>query len=204
MFVFLFTFLLSLTFLYTAHASSGGIVLDGYFDDWVDKPSAKLKYGWQNDDQYSTVKWYSDDQNLYLYIKMAEVGYSHLSTNIIFYHVDGGRSSQFQLTPDYPVNGRASVYEYSLDYRPFTTDGYVVRGGSSDGIIGDQVEFRVPLDLFYKNNNKIANVKLEFPNLGDQFIIFHAASTFPYVGVAVCIFISSAAAFIYNRRKHAL
>ena len=185
----------------TKKSPKDGIVLDGYFDDWADKPSVKIKYNWDASEQYSLVKWYTDDTNLYLYIKMAEVGYSTLSTNIIDYHVDGGNKSQFQVSPDDPTKGRISVYDYSLDNRPLSDDGYVVRGGTISGINGDQAEFRIPLSVFVKKNGRAASVKLEFPDLGDQFIEIRTGSTYPYVGIALCIIVSALGVFIYKRKS---
>lgn len=176
-----------------------GVTLDGYFDDWVGKPEAQFQYNWKNDGQFATVKWYSDNEYLYLYIRMGNVGYTYFSTNVIFYHVNGS-DGIIQVQPDDPAIGRVSVYNYSMDYRPFSNDGYIVRG-PSNGINGDQVEFRIPLSMFIKKSNDNADIKMEFPDLGDQFIHFHTGSTGPYVGIALCILASFAGVFIYKRKK---
>lgn len=194
---------MSVTMLYspTVYAVGQGIVLDGYFDDWADKPAQTIKYGWNNPGQYSTVKWYSDDKNLYLYIKMGEAGYSQLSNNYIYYYVDNGSKQGFNLAPDNPSKGKASVYNYNIDYKPFSDDGCLVRGGSN-GIKGDQVEFRVPLTMFQKSgSNNISNIRMEFPDLGDQSISFEVGSTYPYMGIAICSTVAALGFFIYIRKR---
>lgn len=182
-------------------ATSSDIVLDGYFDDWANKPSTIIKYGWQNPGQYSTVKWYCDNENLYLYIKMGEVGYSSMSNNMIEYWIDGAQMPDIQLSLDTPSKGRTSIYNYSYDYRPFSTDGYIVRGGTN-GIKGDQAEFRIPLALFEKSSkNQMLDLKMRFPDLGDQYIEFQVGSTKPYLGIAVSSVAAASGFIIYKRRK---
>ncbi|MFL0250606.1 Firmicu-CTERM sorting domain-containing protein [Clostridium neuense] len=186
----------------SVYAATGSeIVLDGYFDDWVNKPSTTIKYGWQNPGQYSTVKWYCDNENLYLYIKMGEVGYSSMSNNMIEYWIDGAQMPDIQLSLDTPAKGRTSIYNYSYDYRPFSADGYIVRGGTN-GIKGDQAEFRIPLTLFQKSSkNQMLDLKMRFPDLGDQYIEFQVGSTKPYLGIAVSGIAAASGFIIYKRRK---
>lgn len=183
------------------HAEGMPIKLDGYFDDWVDKPYMNLKYDWENPGQIHTVYWYSDDDNLYLSIKMGTRGGQSLGNYIINYSVDGGKSGMLTLQQDNPSTGRISVFNYSENWRPLTTDGYVVRGDNSDGKTSDQCEFRIPLTEFTSKKGAIFNVTMGIPSLGPQALVFQAGSTKPYLGIAICISVSLLGVYIYSRKK---
>ncbi|ADK13480.1 MULTISPECIES: Firmicu-CTERM sorting domain-containing protein [Clostridium] len=193
--------LISVMFLYPlkVYAADSGVTLDGYFDDWIDKPSQKLYY-WQG--AVHTVKWYSDDKDLYLYIKMATVGGQQLNNYTITYSDNNGIQGNLTIQVDRPSKGRISIYNYSMDYRPFSTDGYVVRGSNSDGKTSDQGEFRIPLTIFQKDSkDQMITLNLGFPNLGNQGVAFQVGSTYPYMGVSIGILIVASGFFIYRRKR---
>ncbi len=192
------TILLSYQITYAARID---INLDGNFDDWVDKPQTQLSYSWNHEGQVHTLKWHMDEDNLYLYIKMGTRGGQSLNYYNINYSVDDGTIRQLALSPDAPRTGRISIIDLS-EYSVLSTDGYVVRGNNNDGKSSDEAEFRIPLSTFRKDgNNEIFNLRLAFPNLGDEDIVFEAGSTFPYMTVILSVVVASLGMLIYKRKK---
>ena len=179
-----------------------GVVLDGYFEDWADKPGAVLKYAWNNKDQEHTGKWHMDDDNLYLYIKMGTRGGQGLNYYQIVYYVDNGSRRQLALAPDTPSAGRISIIDTNGGYRVLTTDGYVVRGNNNNGKTSDQGEFRIPLAVFRQDtNNQMFTLRLSFPNLGEQSVVFEAGSTLPYAGIILSVLGVFVGSMIYKGKR---
>lgn len=189
----------------SVHAAGVGITLDGYYDDWSDKPGVQLKYDWYNPGQVHTVKWHTDDKYLYLNIKMGTVGGQQLNYYIIYFQVNNGPQKQLQFAPDSPNNGRISVFDVNGGYTKVSDDGYVTRGSNSDGKTSDQGEFKIPLTVFEKSSNQMMDLKLQFPNLGKQTLEFQVGSTHPYIGIAICggVVLFSFAIYTIRKRKKA-
>lgn len=189
----------------TVSADVVPVKLDSYYDDWVDKPSQILKYGWEQAGQYHTVKWYIDSTDLYLYIQMGKKGGQNLGNYQIDYTVNGGSQKAFQLSPDQPKTGRVTIWDYSRGARTVSNDGYVTRGSNRDGLTSDQAEFRIPLSNFGSGvTNQNISISLTFPNLGSQTVQIVGAGTLPWLGIALCIFFVIAALFLFrflNMRK---
>ena len=120
----------------------------------------------------------------------------------IFFWINNGERRQLAFQPDAPSQGRVSVIDTNGQYTVVSSDGYVTRGNNSDGITSDQAEFRIPLSVF-KNygGNEMLNMKLQFPNLGDQFVSFQAGSTYPYVGIAICSLFAACGLVLYARKR---
>lgn len=194
------TFLIFI-FSITVHAAGVGVTLDGYYDDWSDKPSVQLKYGWYNLGQVHTVKWYTDDKYLYLYVKMGTIGGQQLNYYIIYFEVNDGPQKQLQFAPDSPTSGRISVFDVNGGYTKVSDDGYVTRGSNSDGKTSDQGEFKIPLTVFQNDTNQMMDVKMQFPNLGEQTLEFQVGSTHPYTGIAICGGVVILGFLIYVKRK---
>lgn len=185
------------------YASDKGIELDGYFDDWTDKPEAYLKYS-NNPGQQHTVKWYVTDKYVYLYAKMGARGGQKFDNYVIQYRVNNGNQNVLHIQSDNPENGRVSVFNYSKSSSSLTNDGYVVRGSNSDGQTSDQAEYKIPLTVFQNDgSDNIYSVTMSFPNLGQQLIAFQAGSTNPYLGVALCSIAFVPGFFIYQRKRKA-
>ncbi|WP_069999808.1 Firmicu-CTERM sorting domain-containing protein [Cellulosilyticum sp. I15G10I2] len=186
----------------STHGAPVNVVLDGHFDDWSDKPASELKYPWNNEGQVHILKWHMDDNNLYLYIKMGTRGGQALNYYQIVYYVDQGSRRQLALAPDTPSKGRISIVDTSGGYLILTADGYVVRGDNKDGKTSDQGEFRIPLSTFRQDtNNQMFTLRLEFPNLGSQSVIFEAGSTRPYMGLVISGVVAIVGAMIYKRKR---
>lgn len=178
------------------------IVLDGYFEDWVDKPQAELKYTWNNPGQVHVLKWDFDENDLYLYIKMGVRGGQKLNYYTIFYQVDNGVSKMLAISPDTPAKGRISIIDVNRGYTILTTDGYVLRGNNNNGKTSDQGEFRIPLAVFEQDtNNQMFTLSLQFPNLGSQTVIFEAGDTIPYLGIGISVVVAVLGGMIYQRKR---
>jgi uncharacterized protein (TIGR04145 family) len=192
------TIILSCNIIYAAKID---INLDGIFDDWVDKPQTLLTYPWYNEGQEHTVKWYMDEDNLYLYIKMGTRGGQSINYYTIHYWVDGGERRQLALAPDSPSKGKISIIDLR-NYSVLTQDGYVVRGNNNNGKSSDEAEFRIPLSTFREDqDDEMFNLRLAFPNLGNEEVVFEAGSTFPYMAVILSLLMVLLGILIYKGKK---
>jgi uncharacterized protein (TIGR04145 family) len=185
------------------YGAPASISLDGYFDDWADKPGMQLSYQWNNPGQAHTVKWYVSDTDLYLHIQMGTKGGQNIGYYQIYYYVDNGNRKQLALAPDNPSGGRVSIIDTNGGYNFLTTDGYVVRGSNNNGKTSDKAEFRIPLSTFEKDaNNQMFTLRLEFPNLGSQSLSFQAGSTYAYMGILISAAAAGLGMFIYKRKRN--
>lgn len=190
--------LISVMFLYPlkVYAADSGVTLDGYFDDWIDKPSQSV---YDSPKIVHTVKWYSDNQNLYLYVKMSTKGKKSIGNYNIKYSSNNGSQGHIRVNVGKGTTGTGRISVY-LGNSLISTDGYVVHGSDRDG--SDQSEFRIPLSTFEKDNkNEMMTLKLNFQNLGKQSIEFQVGSTYPYVGITICILCTASGFFIYRRKR---
>lgn len=185
-------------------AAATPISLDGYFDDWNDKPIIYLRYGSIVPEQAHQVKEITDDNYLYMYIKMATKGGQRLQNYVVECHFNGSSNvdKHLQIVPDTPKVGRITVYDMDGGYKAVSQDGYVVRGSNSDGKTSDEAEFKIPLTEFKKEGAVgIENVSLKIPDLGEKYITFEIGSTGPYLGIALCSVIAIAATFVKIRGR---
>lgn len=186
------TFLI-LIFSMTVHAAGVGVTLDGYFDDWSDKPQIILTPGDSgNMKQKHIVKWYTDDNYLYLYIDMS----------------NSNKDKEPSCPIKYEVNG--SGQQYDLEAKKGSGDTLQVFSNgksiaNSGGLYGDndeQCEFKIPVSVFENGNkNQPLDIKMSFPNLGKQTVDFQVGSTHPYTGIAICASVTLFSFAIYTVRK---
>ncbi|KHD38684.1 hypothetical protein NL50_04080 [Clostridium acetobutylicum] len=188
----------------SVNAASNGITLDGYFDDWEDKPITYLRYPSVTPEQVHQLREYTDNNYLYLYIKMGTRGGQGLSYYVIECSFNDSNTVQkhLQIAPDRPQTGRVTIFDMDGGYTAVSTDGYIVRGNNSDGKTSDQAEFKIPLSEFRTQGAVgIENVKLRIPDLGDRYAAFQVGSTGPYFSVLICSIIAISGIFMIKRRN---
>lgn len=176
-----------------AYAADNGIVLDGYFDDWADKPEVQSKFSKDPHNRH-IIKWYVDDKNVYLYIEGAIKGQG----NAIQCSVNNGQQKVLHIKTNNPGSGRVSITDGA---KILSNDGWIVWGNSSDGL-SDEAEFRIPITAFQNNSSQnMLAISMKFPNFEQQYLEIKAGSTNPYLGVAICSVPMILGCFIYFKKK---
>lgn len=184
---------LILIFSMPVHAAGVGVTLDGYFDDWSDKPQIVLTPGGSgNTKQEHIVKWYTDDKYLYLYIDMSNSKKGQEPSCPIKYQINGS-GKQYELQAK---KGRGDTLQVSSNGKTISNSGGLY------GNSGEQCEFKIPVSVFEKGNkDQPLDIQMRFPNLGKQTVNFQVGSTHPYTGIAICGAVVLFSFAIYNIRK---
>lgn len=192
-------------------AGDADIVIDGYLDDWEDKPYTQVSW---SDWAVHKAALFMDDEYLYIRISMSE-NYVFNST-AIFLYINGKICN----TAIYPIDS-----EHSSDFTQVLTgisDIKLVHQENSKLILGygklnrhnpdgkgDFCEMAIPLTVFYElpsldlGSTPIQTITASYPNLGGQTITCAGTSTAPYVVVAVG-FVSVTAFLYLKKRKNEL
>lgn len=185
--------LLILIFSIPVHAAGVGITLDGYFDDWSDKPQIILTPGGSgNMKQEHIVKWYTDDNYLYLYIDMSNSKKGQEPSCPIKYQING-TGQQYELQAKKGTGNSVQVF----------SNGKVIH--NSGGLYGNsevKCELKIPLSVFENGaKDQMLSIEMKFPNLGKGTIHFEVGSTHPYTGIAICSAVAFFSFIIYTRKK---
>lgn len=195
------------------------ISIDGYFDDWTDKPHTAFYYDKYNSTEIKNVALFSDDTTLYGHIKMSDLDGSfgsftmYLCINNSYYiqlvilYTDSNNAIDWSKTiKDLP----AGTY---LNFDVFNNQDYSALLGSAALVINssnhkpaDDVEFSINYDSItkYCNNisiNDIKSITMTCPSLGDQEVILAGTSTDPLMGIIVTISLM-VLILLYRNYKH--
>lgn len=210
-----------------ASSSGAPIQIDGYFDDWNDKPFV-WEFNWPNnpidgEDGFTTnsrhkISLYRDEQNVYLHIIMAKYTFHSLNGNDYEFTCDG-QYTQFRITTlgDKNISQNslgAGINPVNVRYADGRLSGTVADG--SEGMLlrhddgyNDELEIKIPIGDFHIENSSISpdNIKeISFftPNLmmqGDK-VTCAGTSTGPILGISICLASVTAGSYIiYRKRK---
>lgn len=161
------------------------IVIDGYFDDWSDKPYS-WEYVWDNPDDYweNGEHIFATDENgnkynevirhkmsllcdgefIYLYIKMAQKEYTSLNGNYYEFFVDEEMAAFYLTTADGSLIDENSLHEgineVLVKHVMTGLSGSVPEGSKAfvyrrKGGINDELELRIPLKALNQQNPSI-------------------------------------------------
>lgn len=157
----------------------GTIILDGYFDDWQDKPHSLLFNGnLDNANEVHEICFFRDEDNGYVHLIISE------NQNNNFYNAP----LQLQIRFD---EGKENI---RVDFNP-AEDGMgdlEVRIESNSEIIGtgyyvfeegekDEIELNFPLTALSEELYSIMDMELRIPKLGKQSVISIGVSTGGYI-----------------------
>lgn len=196
--------------------NSLGIVIDGKFDDWKDKPITQL---FTDNDQYNIkqASLLADTQNIYFYLDMASLnssGYNTLQTSSYLLTIKGqqiyltfsntipsggniGKSQSINVSGWNQMNNASYSMPntQAIETRQATTNSYT-----------DIVEIAIPYaDLGLNNtiSDSIA-ITIKNDNLGSQTIHTNGGSTGPIVLSGVGLSMALLGFFVYKRKQHKL
>lgn len=189
------------------HANAfGPIIMDGYYDDWDDKPHAEVYYG--NKPYVMVIHQvclFRDDENVYIHIKMSEKGYSHIHNMNL--RIKTNVSEVFYQVHLEPIRGknkrteRTGVLTVRLlkNWNQIVGEGYYTRGEGES----DSAELYIPLSSLSEDPYSIKDIALNIPDLGKQQIMSIGISTGPYTSILIysLIPIGSLAYIQYKRQQ---
>ena len=199
---------------------TSGLVIDGYYGEWSQYPSADITYNSNNG--YSVHKGQLAVENGRLYV--------HFSMNDLY-----AAQMQFQLW-NITVDGKSCV----LNVLPVNSDGSINWGGQTSGFgagiyrnfgvfagyyndvdgdvaftvydpahtesgKGDEIEFSISLDKLADylgvKLDQGATITVSNPNIGAEGVTITGTPTGPWVGAAIALLMAIGGVIIYRRKR---
>lgn len=199
---------------------TSGLVIDGYYGEWSQYPSADITYNSNNG--YSTHKGQLAVENGKLYV--------HFSMNDLY-----TSQMQFQLW-NITVDGKSCV----LNILPVNSNGSINWGGQTSGFgagiyrnfgvfagyyndvdgdvaftvydpahtetgKGDEIEFSISLDKLADylgiKLDQGATITVSSPNIGAEGVTITGTPTGPWVGAAIALLMAVGGVIVYRRKR---
>ncbi len=199
---------------------TSGLVIDGYYGEWSQYPSADITYNSNNG--YSTHKGQLAVENGRLYV--------HFSMNDLY-----TSQMQFQLW-NITVDGKSCV----LNILPVNSNGSINWGGQTSGFgagiyrnfgvfagyyndvdgdvaftvydpvhtetgKGDEIEFSISLDKLADylgiKLDQGANITVSNPNIGAEGVTITGTPTGPWAGAAIALLMAVGGVIVYRRKR---
>lgn len=199
---------------------TSGLVVDGYYGEWSQYPSADITYNGNN--SYSVHKGQLAVENGRLYV--------HFSMNDLY-----TSQMQFQLW-NITVDGKSCV----LNILPVNSNGYINWGGQTSGLgagiyrnfgvfagyyndvdgdvaftvydpahtetgKGDEIEFSISLDKLADylgiKLDQGATITVSNPNIGAEGVTITGTPTGPWAGAAIALLMAIGGVIVYRRKR---
>jgi len=181
----------------------GTIQIDGYYDDWEDKPHTRVYHGTpHNDLKVHRVSLFRDETTVYVHVKMSEKNNSDFHNIHLDLYTNRGIETYSVIldSPNEkkkPEGGTAGLKVYLQKGRDMVGSGYYTRTEGEP----DDAEFFIPLSTISDQPAGITEITMRIYELGHQLIICVGASTGPYIGIAICAAIALSSGYYYYKRK---
>ncbi len=181
------------------YADYGAIEIDGYYDDWEDKPHTQVYYDQSNIHRVSVFR---DESTVYVHIKMSENGFRHMDNYYFEMGTNQGtKAFTLELEPiKEKMSGTAGIKVHNTsNWQNVIGSGYYTREEGES----DEAEFNILLSSITDDPQGIYDISIMCSNLGPQIIICVGAGTGPYMGIAIgaAIVLISLAYFYYRKRR---
>ena len=161
--------------------SDGNISIDGYFDDWEDKP--KTAVGWSQSMTHH-ISLYRDENYIYLYVNLAK---DFQFTGAAYCVNYDGKNTYFDVRCDgtIPNDGIGSLTirtQNNWKYVP-NSQGYIRREPGQS----DLAEVVIPIYEFDRNvkPDEVQSISFSTPNYGPQYVSCSGTSTAPFVSSGI-------------------
>jgi len=188
--------------LFPGYADYGAIEIDGYYDDWEDKPYTEVYYGKKpNVSEIHRVSVFRDEAAVYIHIKMSENRYTQLPNTYFTMDTNLG-SEAYTLILD-PMKkkeyGTAGIEVHMTNNWDVVGSGYYTREEGES----DEAEFEIPLSSITDEPGGVVDISTKFYDLGSQEIICVGAGTRPYIAAAIgAVIVLPSLAYYYYRKKY--
>ncbi len=183
------------------------ITIDGYFDDWADKPHTAFYYGTYDDRDYEKVALFSDTKALYGHIKMSDLD-GRYDSFVMYLNINNTYNIQFIIMPtadkkqidwsktikDFPAGSNFDIAVFdNLNYSNVLGEA-VLHIYNKEYVPGDDVEFSISFDNIskYCNNipfNEINNITFTCPSIGEQSVTLAGTSSEPILGITLTLLV---------------
>jgi len=185
-------------FLPSATLAETPIAIDGYYDDWTDKPHTSVTNG----TAIHSVSLFLADGSLYGHIKMSNSSGQFISyNNIMDLLINNQYTIPFDINKynvkkldlgNLPVGRTLTLATFDNIGRKDWLGGAAITVYASTHSVGDDVEFSINLETTRSICGNIPvdqmqTFTLSCPNLGSQTITSTGTSTAPYIGIIVSI-----------------
>lgn len=197
---------------------SGGIQIDGLYDDWEDIPKTDITYDSNNADCVHYGQMYTDGMNIYAHFRTNALYTSAMQIHLWYLTIDG---QQFALQIHPESNGSIDWGTQIPSSEGIHTNlkvfiGYGSNNECDSNVVftiydenhapdtpGDDIEFSFSLERLSQLTGipveQMGTITLSNPNLGGQGVTIAGSSTGPVAGVAAAFIF--AAAFL-RKRSH--
>lgn len=199
---------------------TSGLVVDGYYGEWSQYPSADITYNGNN--SYSVHKGQLAVENgrLYVHFSMNDLYTSQMQFHLWNITVDG-KSCVLNVLPvnsDGSINwgGQTSGFGAGI-YRNFgvfagyynDVDGDVAftvyDAAHTETGKGDEIEFSISLDKLADylgiKLDQGATITVSNPNIGAESVTITGTPTGPWVGAAIALLMAIGGVIVYRRKK---
>lgn len=206
-------------------ANYGSVIIDGYFDDWRDKPHSYVTNGWQEapDNQKRYASLFCDGEYVYFHIKMLAQWKDCFNGNQFHFRINdryeiiinictaggiqshpiyGGMPGRNRYCVRYNHDGSSTDWDDKVEGSEAFL--YVPRDGGQD-----EFEMKVPLTAFTKkckeiNLNTIRKIEVWNPNViaKQGALVAVGTSTGPIMGVILCMGTAIVVVWHMQRKLH--
>lgn len=199
---------------------TSGLVVDGYYGEWSQYPSANITYNGNN--SYSVHKGQLAVENgrLYVHFSMNDLYTSQMQFNLWNITVDG-KSCVLNVLPvnsDGSINWGGQTNGFGAGvYRNFgvfagyynDVDGDVAftvyDAAHTETGKGDEIEFSISLnklaDYLGIKLDQGATITVSNPNIGAEGVTITGTPTGPWVGAAIALIMAIGGVIVYRRKK---
>ena len=196
---------------------SGGIQIDGMYDDWKDIPKTEITYDSNNEDCVHYGQMFTDGKNIYAHFQTNQLYTSQMQIQL-WYLTINGQQFALQIWPE--KNGSIDWGTQIPSSEGTHTNLKVFIGYGSDNECnsqvvytiydethaadtpGDDIEFSFSLERLSELTgipvDQMGTISLSNPNLGGASVTIAGSSTGPVAGVLVAFLLAAA---FYKKKK---
>lgn len=186
-------------------AAKTPIIIDGYFDDWSDKPHTAFYYDIYNSEEIKNVALFCDDTTIYGHIKMSEMD-GKFGSFTIYLNINNSYTIELVILctdSNNEVDWDKSILDLQqgthFNVAVFNNKDYTALLGDAALLVhnnnykpGDDIEFSIKYDKIkeYCNNipfNEVNDITLTCPSLGSQSITIAGTFTEPFLGIIITL-----------------
>lgn len=199
---------------------TSGLVIDGYYGEWSQYPSADITYNSNNGYSVHKGQLAVENGRLYVHFSMNDLYTSQMQFHLWNITVDG-KSCVLNVLPvnsDGSINwgGQTSGFGAGI-YRNFgvfagyynDVDGDVAftvyDAAHTETGKGDEIEFSISLDKLADylgiKLDQGATITVSNPNIGTEGVTITGTPTGPWAGAAIALFMAIGGVIVYRRKR---
>lgn len=186
-----------------AAVSYVGIIMDGYYSDWEDKPHTEIYWGTRTETNFHLGALFRDTDYVYLHIKTSQEN-PNFQGNSYHFTVDGAPYGVRVVLGEngaIKVGNTALVINSQINDTPIPGASGVVTHYKNKFDLPDEWELRIPLSYFSGSPDSIRTITFNTLNLGPQVLTATGTPTWPFVVAGSGLIIAFAGYRQLSKRK---